>query len=148
MEEKEQTNEMPEETAPVEETVSPAPDSESADENAAPLPDYEALAGADMRTLRAEFPEILDISDLSMLDDPARYGELREMGLSPKEAYLATRKPHASGRDNRSHLKSALPRAVVGGGEGIAPEDLSDYREIFDGMTDHEIRKLYKKVTR
>ncbi len=115
-------------------------------ENPAPSPDYAAMAAADILALRAEFPEDA-VNSLLELDNPTRYAELRDLGLSPREAYLATTRRSEKRVDNRSHLQSAVPRAVVGSGEGISREELEAARDLFSGLSDHEIRKLYKKVT-
>ena len=89
----------------------------------------------DLEELIAEFPE---------LSDPIRYGKLRDLGLSPKEAYLAT-----SGRkrmiDTRAHLSGAMPKPLN------TPSNISTYavrcvRELFDGISDEEIISLYRRV--
>ncbi len=109
--------------------------------------DYAALEAADMEVLKKEFPELAELCSLTELEHPARYGTLRELGLSPKEAYLATEHRRAKEVDNRSHLRSAIPHAVGTSGEVISASELAAARELFLGLSDHEIRKLYKKVT-
>ncbi len=98
---------------------------------------------ADTDALREEFPT----ADTASLENPVRYAELRALGLTPKEAYLATGGTHMHRADNRAHLQSTLPRVVGGGDEGIGASELAAARELFVGLSDHEIRKLYKKVT-
>lgn len=111
-----------------------------------PAPDYEALEREDLAALRAEFPELASVNTLSSLDDPTRYGELRDLGLSPREAYLATAKRQIPKADNRAHLQSAMPRAVSGGSGGISPRELEEARSLFSDLSDAEIRRLYQKV--
>ena len=98
----------------------------------------------DLEELIAEFPELSDLRDASELSDPLRYAKLRDLGLSPKEAYLAT-----SGRkraiDTRAHLSGARPKPLN------TPPNISAYavrcvRELFDGISDEEIISLYKRV--
>ncbi|MBR5242321.1 MAG: hypothetical protein IKV20_04195 [Clostridia bacterium] len=98
----------------------------------------------DLEELIAEFPELSDLRDASELSDPIRYGKLRDLGLSPKEAYLAT-----SGRkrmiDTRAHLSGAMPKPLN------TPSNISTYavrcvRELFDGISDEEIISLYRRV--
>ena len=98
----------------------------------------------DLEELIEEFPELSDLRDASELSDPIRYGKLRDLGLSPKEAYLAT-----SGKkrviDTRAHLSGAKPKPVN------TPSKISAYavrciRELFDGISDEEIISLYKRV--
>lgn len=98
----------------------------------------------DLEELIAEFPELSDLRDASELSDPIRYGKLRDLGLSPKEAYLAT-----AGRkriiDTRAHLSGAKPKPLS------TPSNISAYavrcvRELFDGISDEEIISLYRRV--
>lgn len=142
-----------EETAPAGETAAqamsdPAPDPvpETAPETA-PEVDYAALAASDLATLRTEVPEAKGLPDLSALPDPRRYGELRDLGLSPVEAYLATCPP-ARRSDNRSHLRTAVPRSLAEEDAGLSATELDAARELFPNLSDAGIRRLYKKVNR
>ena len=80
------------------------------------------------------------------LKNPLRYGALRDLGLSAREAYLASggRKER---NDNRSHLFSSVPAKTSSRFCEIPRADLYAAREIFTDMSDSEIRNLYKKVT-
>ena len=109
-------------------------------------PNYEDIAREDIVSLREEFDELADISDLTELDNPLRYAALRDLGLSPREAYLATQNTRQKS-DNRSHLYRS-PR-VSSQGAGVMPErELEMAREIFSDISDSEIRNLYRKVTK
>ncbi len=112
-------------------------------------PSYEEMERADMEELKRDFPALSSITSLGELENPARYGELRELGLSAREAYLATTTPkvqRALPYDNRSHLRSAIPRAHGGTGEQISAAEMREARELFSELSDSEIVKLYKKV--
>lgn len=109
--------------------------------------DYEALAESDMAELRREFHEARGIRSIAELDNPVRFAELRELGLSPREAYLATQKTRAR-RDNRSHLVGSMPSVRGGGAAQMTRNELYQAREIFSGMSDTEIQALYKKVSK
>lgn len=106
---------------------------------------YEELLQSDMNELSEEFSanDKIKITDLK---NPLRYGALRDLGLTPKEAYLASggRKERA---DNRSHLSSSVPRKTAAPFYEIPRSELDAAREIFTGMSDSEIRNLYRKVT-
>ena len=108
--------------------------------------DYAALADEDLKCLRDEFYELSDIESITELDDPLRYGALRDLGLTPREAYLATRKARA--HDNRRHLSSSVPRSSRAPLGTMSESELMAARELFDGLSDLEIRRLYKKVTK
>ena len=108
--------------------------------------DYAAIAASDLRELKGEFPELAGLEHISGLDNPLRYAALRDLGLSPREAYLATAKRQRA--DGRAHLSSAMPKGAGSPGGGMSARQLSEAREIFSDMSDAEIRALYKKVTR
>ena len=107
--------------------------------------DYAALAKSDAEYLSEHFPELSDIKDISELDNPLRYAALRDLGLTPEEAYLATAKRKR--QDNRAHLYTSVPRHTASPATGISERELIEARELFPGVSDAQIRKLYKKVT-
>ena len=89
------------------------------------------------------------MTSLSELENPARYGALRELGLTAREAYLATTTPKAPishTYDNRSHLRSSVPRTHGAVGEQMSVNEMRAARELFSDLSDSEIVKLYKKV--
>ena len=118
---------------------------ESADDGAGDSTDYAALVREDVLALKAEFPELANLGNITELDNPLRYAALRDLGLSAAEAYLATTKRQR--RDNRSHLYAT--RAISTSEKGVMPEsELASAREIFVGVSDAQIKKLYKRVTK
>lgn len=118
-----------------------------ASDTAEGTPDYASLAISDMRELIAMFPHLEGKTSVSELENPLRYAALRDLGLTPREAYLATAS-HVGAYDNRSHLRSAVPRGAGAMGAAMSARELEDARELFSGLSDREIQKLYKKVTK
>lgn len=105
--------------------------------------DYADLAARDAAELRREFSELSDLKDICELENPLRYAALRDLGLSPAEAYLATTRVRK--RDNRAHLYAT--RAISSSTSAVMSEgELAAAREIFSGVSDSEIRSLYKRV--
>lgn len=103
--------------------------------------DYEE----DLAVIEESLPELSGaIKDFR---ENGRYTELRALGLSPKEAYLATC-PIEKRIDNRSHLTGSVPKAANAPSYAMSKEELSIARSLFDGLDDSEIRNLYKKVTK
>ena len=101
----------------------------------------------DAEILASIFPNLRGIASVTELKNPLRYAALRDLGLSPKEAYLATCEP-AAAYDNRSHLFSTA-RGKRGSAEPrMTHSELEAARELFDGLSDREIHSLYKKVTK
>ena len=106
---------------------------------------FEALERQDLEELIRDFPELSGKRSLAEIENPARYGVLRELGLSPREAYLASSFSKRS--DNRSHLHSAVPGRASSPEGGMTARELEGARELFSGLSDSEIRSLYKRVT-
>ena len=106
--------------------------------------DYAALIVEDVKELKREFYELSGLSDITELENPLRYAELRDLGLSPREAYLATRKRHS---DNRSHLRS-IHNVKSTHQNTMSDSEMAHARELFGDISDAEIRKLYKRVTK
>ena len=75
-----------------------------------------------------------------------RYLELKALGLTSEEAFAATAKKRIS-QDSRAHLSSSIGRSGVGSSRRIPEQELRSAREIFSGISDAEIRRLYKRVT-
>ena len=132
-----------------------ATDKESVTEDGASTPadaepdcvDYAEIARADMEALRLEFPELREKSSITELKNPLRYAALRDLGLTPREAYLATSAP-AVRYDNRSHLRSSVPSGARESTDRLGATELEAARELFSGLSDRELQKLYKKVIR
>ena len=106
--------------------------------------DYERVMAEDLLALKSEFPELSHAQSITELDNPLRYAALRDLGLSPVEAYLATAK--RTKRDNRSHLTTAYGKNATPP-EGIMTQrELAEARNLFGSLSDTEIRRLYKRV--
>ena len=90
------------------------------------------------------FPEVRGKASITELNNPLRYAALRDLGLSPKEAYLATR-DRRTAEDNRQHLVSRVPSGAGSSG-ALSGKDLDMARELFGTLSDREIQRLYKKV--
>lgn len=106
----------------------------------------EDLVNEDLEGLRASFDELKGISSISELPNPTRYAALRDLGLSPGEAYMATR-PVAK-ISTKSHLTSSVPRAAGGFHNAMTKQQLTEARGLFGDMNDTEIQRLYKRVTK
>ena len=99
----------------------------------------------DLKELAIEFPR-LGGEGAEALFDTARYKELRELGLSSKEAFLATSKRTAERKDTLSHLGGSVPKRARPLDTGMTQAEMRSAREIFTGMSDEEIRALYRRV--
>lgn len=118
------------------------PTNDSAD---GPAVDYAAIAAADLVELKEQFPELSEYEDITEIDNPLRYAALRDLGLTPREAYLATNERHRR-IDNRAHLSTAVPKGAGVPRGGMSREELYRARELFGNMSDAELHSLYRKV--
>ena len=107
--------------------------------------DYAAVIEEDLEVLRTEFAELSALKSILELKNPIRYGALRDLGLTPAEAYLAT-EGRARRTDNRAHLRSSVPGSTAQSRIDIPRRELEIARELFSDLSDREIHKLYKKV--
>ena len=109
--------------------------------------DYSELVRVDIRTLRERFSECaVGLTDISDLKNPHRFAALRDLGLSAEEAYLATGGLKES-YDNRAHLGGTVPARTRGSLE-IPRGEYEIARDLFSDMSDADIKRLYRKVTK
>ena len=98
----------------------------------------------DLGTLINEFPELRSAACGSI--NTSRYGELRALGLTVREAYLAASAPH--GRDNRAHIVSGVPTGARSPECGMSSAEMELARGIFSSLSEQEIKRLYATVTK
>jgi hypothetical protein len=106
---------------------------------------YEELARRDLEEIRSKFPEARGLRSITALPNALRYAELRDLGLSPTEAYLATGRLRPAS-DNRAHLNSKVPKGSSERGSFMKLSELNSARELFSSLSDEEIQRLYKRV--
>ena len=121
--------------------------SEDAPSNETPDGEEKTL-DSDLSELVGEFSELSGIESISQMDGALRYGELRELGLTPREAYLATRPRGERPLSSRAHLTPAAPRSARKLTSSMPHKELLMARELFGDLTDAEIEALYKRVNR
>ena len=109
------------------------------------MPDYSKIVEEDLRALKEEFAELASLKDIYELKNPIRYGALRDLGLTAKEAYLASGGMR-SVSDNRAHLHSSVPKGATSPLGEIPRKEFEMVRELFSDLSDGEIQKLYRKV--
>ena len=108
--------------------------------------DEEGEDGADdLAELKLRFPELKN-KNIEALPFAQRYRELRALGLTPEESYLA-----CAGRkiiDTRAHLTDSYPKCSSAPTSSMTRGELRAARELFSGLDDSEIVRLYKRVTK
>lgn len=108
--------------------------------------DYEQLARADLAEIQMLSPEFLEVSHLSELPFARRFAELRELGLSVKEALFATL-PSLPRTNGKAHLQSSVPRAKGRSEESLSTEEMRAAKDLFYGLSEKEINALYRRVS-
>lgn len=116
------------------------------DANDTPV-DYEQIMREDLEVLRANFPELSELRDISELSGALRYAALRDLGLTAIEAYLAT-SHKVTKKDNRAHLSTAISHSAGAPHGAMTRAELAVARELFSGLSDAQLYNLYKRVTK
>lgn len=110
---------------------------------------------ADLMALQALYPETKKYASISEIPNFKRFGELRDAGLTPKEAYSAAnpdgiregvaksvKQQSLSG--TKDHLKSSVPKGTKDNSVKMSRAELDEWRDMFPGKSDKEIFELYR----
>ncbi len=138
-----QTEEAP---LPETDTVEVTDAAEETEETKSEAPtDYAALAAQDLAEIKRLAPELNDAAHLWELPFAHRFAELRELGLSVREALYATM-PHAPAEGGKAHLRSAVPRTHAPCSDALSPSEMRAAKDLFYGLSEKEINALYRRV--
>lgn len=118
--------------------------------------EFEKKMKADLEEIQREYPETRGLKSLTEIENLAKFGRFRDLGLSAKEAYAAAnadsvRKSVAAATKQQSlnatkaHLRSAVPAGSKDDGITISRKELSAWRELFPHLSDKQIVRLYKE---
>ena len=107
--------------------------------------DYAALAISDLAEIKALCREFASVERLTDLPFAHRFAELRDLGLSVKEA-LAAAMPERAYESGKSHLRSAVPRPSFSPEESLSHEEMRAAKDLFYGMSEKDINALYRRV--
>jgi hypothetical protein len=118
--------------------------------------EFEKKMLSDFAEIQREFPETRGLKSLREIENLAKFGRFRDLGLSPKEAYaaanpdsvrrsVAAATKQQSLNETKAHLKSAVPAGSKDDGIAISKKELREWRDIFPNLTDKEISMLYRE---
>lgn len=118
--------------------------------------EFEKKMLSDFAEIQREFPETRGLKSLREIENLAKFGRFRDLGLSPKEAYAAAnpdsvRKSAAAAtkqqslNETKAHLKSAVPAGSKDDGIAISKKELREWRDLFPNLSDKEISRLYRE---
>lgn len=119
--------------------------------------EFNKKAAADLREVQAAYPETKKFASIKDIPNFKRFGELRDAGLSPKEAYIAANPDAArdavaaatkrqSLNNTKNHLRTAVPKGSKDNSVRMPRATLLEWREMFPGRSDKEIARLYKEA--
>ena len=140
------------ENAPAEETEEAAlpksqpPKADPAEETPPDVPDYATQAAEDLKEIRRLDPAYAALTHLGELPHARRFAQLRDLGLSVKEA-LAASNPRLGRSDGREHLRPPMGRALHTAREGgPGMREMEEARTLFSDLDDRQIAALYRRV--
>ncbi len=143
---------LPTDTVLPEEEIPPTADAEadnaSEDESGARAPsvDLAALAAADLSEIKRLSPVYAEAESLCELPFAHRFAELRELGLSVREA-LAAAAPRLSPENGKAHLRPSVGVGRTRPAGTMSAEELAEARALFRDLDERAIHALYRKVT-
>lgn len=117
---------------------------------------FAAKKAADLAAVHAAYPEAKKYTDVDQFPNASRFKLLMDGGATAEEAFRATHPEEVAAhvatavkqgaRDSKEHLRSNVPRGAKDTSVQMTREELADYREMFPGLTDKEIVKLYRSA--
>lgn len=113
--------------------------------------DYGVLMNEDYREICAAHPEAMAFGSLKEMPNLHRYGELRELGLTPSEAYLAAVFPLSSATlspdsAERQKAQPILLRRAACGTAGMSYGEMAEAKALFADLSPRELLSLYRRV--
>jgi hypothetical protein len=119
--------------------------------------EFEKKMKADLAEVHAAYPETRAYDSVTKFPNFAKFGQFRDKGLSPKEAYIAanpdtvrasvaTATKRQSLNETKSHLKPVVSKQSKDNSVTITKKEMAEYRELFPNMSDKEIMSLYRQT--
>ena len=112
-----------------------------------PMVDYARMAEEDLAEIKRLDPSYAPASHLGELPFARRFAELRDLGLSVKEA-LAAASPRFHSYDGRAHLRAVAPRGARAPEGTLDRDRMKEAKLLFSGLSEGEINALYRRVSR
>lgn len=120
---------------------------------------FEAKMAADLAEVHAAYPSTRGYTSVKQLPNFSEFARLRDLGVSPKQAYIAAN-PDAvtaaaaesarqrSMNDGKGHLKPAVRKSSKDTSLALSKKDMAMYRDAFPDLSDKEILALYKQANK
>lgn len=116
---------------------------------------FQQMAANDLAEIKAAYAGLDDVKTIQDIPNFKRFAELRDKGLTAKEAYVAanperirTQAAESAKKktleDTKAHLKSTVPKGSKDSGIKMSRAELNAWRDMFPNKSDKEIAKLYR----
>lgn len=121
---------------------------------------FDRMIEKDIAAIRQAYPEMHDLSSVKEFDDPKRFGELRDRGLSASEAFLVTNRAGleaarkkqkeaaeaaAAKQAGKAHLTGDGGRSAQTSDE-VPPEVRKTMLGMYPDISDKEMKRLYRQA--
>lgn len=118
--------------------------------------EFEKKAAADLAELKQFYPELKDVKTIYEIENLGEFGRLRDLGVSPKQAYAAANPEkirenavnaarQASLNETKKHLQSSVPKGSKDTSITMTKKELNEWRDMFPKLSDKEILAIYKQ---
>jgi hypothetical protein len=101
-------------------------------------------AKEDIDAINSRFPDA-KLSSLEDIKNTSKYVALRDKGVSAEEAYAQVIQPK---EDGKKHMTATASKTTPSRGAQMTAFEKRAARDLFPGMSDAEIQKLYKRVSK
>lgn len=119
--------------------------------------EFEKKMKSDLAEVHAAFPETKKYNSVLEFPNIQKFGEFRDLGLTPKEAYIAANPDtvrdsvaNAAKKqtlaETKAHLKTNVPKGSKDTSLRMSKKELGEYRDLFPELTDKERIALYKQT--
>lgn len=119
--------------------------------------EFEKKMQSDLAEVHAAFPETRSFDSVTKFPNFAKFGQFRDKGLTPKEAYIAanpdavrasvaTATKRQSLNDTKNHLRPAVGKTTKDTSISMSKKELAEYRDLFPNMSDKDIISLYAQT--
>jgi len=102
------------------------------------------------------YPETKGLKAITEISNFGVFAELRDKGLTPKQAYAAANPDGVRAsvaksvkqqllNETKGHLRSAVPKGSKDNSITMSNKQLSEWRDLFQNLSDKEIVALYRQ---
>ena len=118
--------------------------------------EFKKKMAADLAEVQGFYPETKGLKTITEISNFGTFAELRDKGLTPKQAYAAANPDGVRAsvaksvkqqllNETKGHLQSAVPKGSKDNSITMSKKTLAEWRDLFPDKSDKEIVALYKQ---